>query len=75
MTLSTDLRSPQLDGATITLTAVAQGSIAPADVEYQFTALYRNADGSWAPTLLLRGYASNPQFAWTPARGELHAGG
>ena len=70
VTLSTDPTSPQLTGTTITLTAAAQGGIAPADVEYQFTALYRNADGSWAPTMLLRGYASNPQFVWTPASAE-----
>ena len=67
VTLSTDKISPQLTGTTITLTAAAQGGIAPADVEYQFTALYRNADGSWAPTILLRSYASNPQCVWTPA--------
>ena len=70
VTLSTDPSSPQLSGATITLTAAAQGSIPAADVEYQFTALYQNADGSWAPALLLRGYANNPQFVWTPASAE-----
>ncbi len=60
MTLAASLPSPQLAGTTITLSATAQGGITYPNVEYQFVAQYRLADGTWAPNILLRDWSPNP---------------
>ena len=66
VTLTAGLPSPQVTGTAITLTAAAQGGIASGNVEYKFVAEYRLADGTWATPMLLRDYATNPMYTWTP---------
>ena len=66
VTLTTSLQSPQSVATQIMLTAAAQGGIAPANVEYQFLAQYSLPNGTYSPLILLRDYATNPLYAWTP---------
>ena len=56
-----------MTGTAITLTAAAQGGIASGNVEYKFVAEYQLADGTWATPMLLRDYATNPMYTWTPS--------
>ena len=70
VTLSANPSAPQMTGTPITLTAAAQGGIAAGNVEYQFYAQYKLADGSWSPEILIRDWNTNPQCSWTPALAE-----
>ena len=70
VTLTASPRAPQPTGTAITLTAAAQGGIAPANVEYKFVSEYRLTDGTWSAQTLLRDYATTPQCLWTPTLAE-----
>ncbi len=70
VTLSANPPAPQYIGTPITLTAAAQGGIAPGDVEYQFVSQYKQADGSWSPDALISDWSTNPRCTWTPATAE-----
>ena len=50
VTLTTNVPSPQLTNTTIILAATAQDSLRQVKPQYQFTAQYRNPNGTWAPT-------------------------
>ena len=66
VTLSVTPPAPQATGTQLTLTAAAQGGIAAGSVEYQFVAQYRNADGSWAPNILISDWNTDPHCTWIP---------
>ncbi len=70
VTLTASSASPQPAGMAIALTATAQGGIASPNVEYQFVAQYKNADGTWAPNILLQDWSTGNQCTWTPTTDE-----
>ena len=70
VTLSANLTAPQVTGTAITLTAAAQGGIAYPNVEYQFVAQYKLANGTWAPNILISDWSTNNQCTWTPTSAE-----
>ena len=67
VTLSANKLSGQPTGTPITLTAAAQGGVAPGTVEYKFVSQYRLTDGTWSPATLLQDYSTTPTCVWTPA--------
>ena len=72
VTLTASPTSAQPVGTSITLTAAAQGGITLGNVQFQFIAEYRNPDGSWAPSIMVQDYSTNPQCTWTPLVGHLY---
>ena len=72
VTLATVQSAPQVTGTAITLTATAQGGIASPNVQYQFVAQYRLANGSWAPNILIQDWSTSSSCVWTPTTNELY---
>ncbi len=70
LTLAANPPSPQQAGTVITLTATAQGGITALNVQYQYVAQYKLANGAWAPNLLIQDWATSNQCSWTPATAE-----
>ena len=70
VTLSASSAAPQVTGTTITLTASPLGGITYPNVEYQFVAQYNNADGTWAPNILIQDWSTSNQCTWTPVSAE-----
>ena len=70
VTLTATPPSPQQVGIPLTLTATVQGGITAPNVQYQFYAQYKNADGSWAPNILIQDGSTSNQCTWTPATAE-----
>ncbi len=70
VTLTANLASSQVTGTAITFTATALGGITAPNVQYQFVAQYKNADGTWAPNVLLQDWSSSNTCTWTPTAAE-----
>ncbi len=70
VTLTAAPPSPQPAGTPLTFTATALGGITAPNVQYQFYAQYKNADGSWAPNIHIQDWNTNNQCTWTPATAQ-----
>ncbi len=70
VTLTASPASPLPVNSVITLTAAVQGGITPPNVQYQFVAQYKLANGAWAPNLLMSDWSTSSNCVWNPTTAE-----
>ncbi len=70
VTLSASPPSPRATGTAITLTATPVGGMTAPNVQYQFYAQYKLANGSWSSNILISDWSTSSSCSWTPTSAE-----